>query len=508
MALPEFADQKREQERKALKVLLTRTLFASLALHVGLFLLHLKPLWTAAQLEPEEIAIVVTEPEAPEEPDVEEPLQSGEADAEVLTDRDSSSVAEPAPVAAVALPEPIQPELPQPVATAEPVISETPPETVTEPLPKTATATTPTPSPQPTPLTTEQAAATQPQRNLRDLLEQLKRDRATQQNPGSATGTNDSSPTVGAGSSSGDSETGSRTGTGTDGEDGNVATGPVGNPDPPSPTPSTDGSGRRISCRNCPDVNYPEEALRAGQEGTVKVLVDYDENGNVVSATLVDSSGHTVLDQAVLEAVQEKYRLNDSGGAGSTVLSVDMTIDGSEFNRQAEERGDRRTVDIPPPAPIADDPTPANTAAEPIAEPEPLISPFSPSQGSPSQGSPSQGSPSREPTPSAAPTDVPQEAAAPDSSSPVAPEIPGVSETPAEIEDPTLEPAPEPSYEALDTPPAPVEPEPAYAPEPVYTPESVAPEPVYVEPAPADLPPAIEAAPPLEPAPTDALNAE
>nr|RNJ65127.1 MAG: TonB family protein [Leptolyngbya sp. IPPAS B-1204] len=259
-------------------------------------------------------------------------------------------------------------------------------------------------------------------------------------------------------------------------------------------TPS-EGSGRRIACRNCPDVNYPEEALRARQEGTVKVLVDYDENGNVVSATLVDSSGHTVLDEAVLETVREKYRLDDSGGAGSTVLSIDMTIRGSDFNRQAEERGDRREVNVPPPAPIVEQPgeqpveqpsAPSNTAAEPIDQPEPLVQPT---------GSPA---PTTAPAQPEAPT--PQEAAAPSEpptetlTDPTTTDLLPPTTVPEAVPDPIeapVEPPPEPAYVP---PPEPeyIPPEPVYEappPEPVYEPEAAPPpEPVY-EP---------EAAPPPE----------
>ncbi|NJR39789.1 MAG: hypothetical protein HC781_14400 [Leptolyngbyaceae cyanobacterium CSU_1_4] len=85
MALPEFADQKREQERKSLKVLLSRTLFASLVLHAGLLPFNFKSLWTADEPAPEEIAIVVTDSE---EPEVEEPPPL-EEETEVLAGSDA-----------------------------------------------------------------------------------------------------------------------------------------------------------------------------------------------------------------------------------------------------------------------------------------------------------------------------------------------------------------------------------------------------------------------------------
>ncbi|MCU0527347.1 MAG: TonB family protein [Elainella sp. Prado103] len=513
MALPEFADQKREQERQALKVLLTRTLLASLALHGGLLLLNLKPLWTATQSEPEEIAIVVTEsesePEPEPEPEPEEPLKSPEAQTEVLTDNsstdNSSTVADPAPIAAIALPEPIAPELPpespvtpEPVIPDTPLVSETPPpETVTAPLTPANPEASPVPAPQPTAL--EQAAA--PERSFRDLLEQLRRDRAARQSSGSRSGEGTNPATVGEGR--GNSETGQNSGT-----DAGTETAPAanevaaGSSNPPAPE-TTGGQSRRISCRNCPDVDYPEEALRAGQEGTVKVLVDYDENGNVISATLVDSSGHTVLDQAVLEAVQEKYRLDDSGGAGSTVLSVDMTIDGSEFNRQAEERGDRRAVDIPPPPPVVTEPEPANTATEPITAPESLIEATDEPAGTPMPTSPMPTSPTEVPPESIAPTTV---------DGTLDGTVDGNIDTTV---DTTVDPAPlpitppsEPAVESLEPapelPPAPIEEAAEPPPEPVYEPE-----PVYAEPEPIEQFTEPEAPiPAFEPVPSDGVPAE
>lgn len=47
---------------------------------------------------------------------------------------------------------------------------------------------------------------------------------------------------------------------------------------------------------------YPLNARRAGFEGVVKVIVDVDERGEVTAVRILTSSGHSSLDQAVLDA--------------------------------------------------------------------------------------------------------------------------------------------------------------------------------------------------------------
>jgi TonB family protein len=213
-------------------------------------------------------------------------------------------------------------------------------------------------------------------------------------------------------------------------------------------------------------------------EGTVKVMVDYDENGNVVSATLVDSSGHTVLDEAVLETVRERYRLRDNSGSGSTVLSVDMTIDGSDFNREAQERGDRREVNIPPPHPVAAEEVPTNEATTPTETTPPAIAPSESvlRDVPPESPSPEPAEPPVAPSPEAATTQTP-------SAPSVLEAVPSVLEAVPSPEAPAvLQPAPEPTYVP---PPEPVN-EPL--PEPVY--EAF---PILIDEEPSEAAPASEA---------------
>ncbi|MEB3214083.1 MAG: TonB family protein [Leptolyngbyaceae bacterium] len=115
----------------------------------------------------------------------------------------------------------------------------------------------------------------------------------------------------------------------------------------PSAPPSRPGP-RTVSCRSCPKPSYPRSALDAGAEGTVNIMVDINANGNVTSATLVGSSGNSALDQAALSAVRNRWRFQPiRGGASGVVVSVVMTIQGSDLNRRASEQGDRQSVEVP-----------------------------------------------------------------------------------------------------------------------------------------------------------------
>lgn len=47
---------------------------------------------------------------------------------------------------------------------------------------------------------------------------------------------------------------------------------------------------------------YPPEAIAAGLEGEVRLLLSLDEKGHIVDADVAASSGHAVLDKAALRA--------------------------------------------------------------------------------------------------------------------------------------------------------------------------------------------------------------
>jgi protein TonB len=75
--------------------------------------------------------------------------------------------------------------------------------------------------------------------------------------------------------------------------------------DPPEPkhVPVTTNA-TSSSCRSTLD-NYPSQAREEGLEGTVKVKVQVSASGNVTGASIIKSSGHSILDQSVLSNVYD-----------------------------------------------------------------------------------------------------------------------------------------------------------------------------------------------------------
>ena len=219
--------------------------------------------------------------------------------------------------------------------------------------------------------------------NLFDRIRQQQRQRgSTQQNSTSSSGTP-------SGNSTGDDQ---------------VATGPSSpNPEPARSRPRT------VACRRCPKPSYPRRALDAGAEGTVNIMVDINSNGDVTSASLVGSSGYSSLDQAALSTVRRRWRFQPiRGGASGVVISVVMTIDGSNLNRRAREQGDNTSVEVPSQdTGVGDanenDPstastpsdngfaetttTPSGTPADTLTDPPPTLAPLPSDPASPSSPS-------------------------------------------------------------------------------------------------------------------------
>ena len=68
---------------------------------------------------------------------------------------------------------------------------------------------------------------------------------------------------------------------------------------------------------------YPLSARRAGFEGVVKVVVYVDEKGEVTAVRVIASSGHSSLDQAVLDAYRAA-RYAPAFQHGKPVASTDV----------------------------------------------------------------------------------------------------------------------------------------------------------------------------------------
>lgn len=76
--------------------------------------------------------------------------------------------------------------------------------------------------------------------------------------------------------------------------------------DPPEP-PHTPVITKVTGIGSCSSTlnNYPSEAREQGLEGTVKVKVQVSASGGVSGASIVKSSGHSILDQSVLANVYD-----------------------------------------------------------------------------------------------------------------------------------------------------------------------------------------------------------
>jgi TonB family protein len=464
MALSKTAAQQREQEIHALKRFLAYSLIGSLGLHGVALLFKINPPQSAKEPAPEEITIIVSEP-------IESPVVEDSQVPEVTELSEDSAPSAPPPAsletATTLLEEPIAPPAPTEPVTDSPVQEETLLESV---VPEEVPA-TPTPENRPA---IDRPQTTEPRQSMQDFLQQLRRNR--QQSSETATDSDDRPADSIAPSTAPDSN-------GTDA----TATAP-------SP-PGNGGTGEGVSasCRSCPTIDYPDSALSAGAEGRVRVVAETDEQGRVIGVTLTESSGNAELDQAVLEQVRQEYEFNGVSAGSAIPIEIDMTIEGSDYNREVQQRGERTEVELPSSAPTeVVEESPPQTAAEPETEtesldPGTLVDPPTPLSSPDTDPEPSH-LPSPDPTaeteaepelPTTAPSEAPLSSPEPSNA---ADEL-LIEDVPAE-EAPAEDVLVEPSVDFFDSPPelspelpqAPLEPEPA--PEPIAEPSLEIPEPI------------------------------
>lgn len=114
-----------------------------------------------------------------------------------------------------------------------------------------------------------------------------------------------------------------------------------------NPAGSSTGQGSRtVACQNCALPQYPDSALADRVEGMPRVQVDINPDGTMRSVTLVQSSGNAAIDQAAIQAARSSSFQPVAGGA-SVPIEYDLTIEGSRRNREAQRRGNRRSVEVP-----------------------------------------------------------------------------------------------------------------------------------------------------------------
>jgi TonB family protein len=455
MPLSNTVVQYRQEEAQTIRQFLTYSLIGSFLVHGGLFLVRLRdrPL-----REPEEIVMVVTEPLIPEPEEIPEP--SPLEDPILTSEAPPTAEADPSEMIAADLP------IPEPVEPVLPDVTDVPLEEAVEDLPVEETAvedpisetTEVTDNPEAEPEETETAAATTTEasenestaRSLNDLLSEIRRARQNARE--------NAAPTTGRSTS--DTPSG-----GSDAPETAAA------PAPPAPPPAPES--QQISCGNCPQPRYPRSALNAGVEGSVRVSVDVDEAGRVISVTLIGTSGSPELDQAVMDTVRRQWQFQGTnGGASNIPVQVDMTLEGSDFNREATQRGNREEITVPSAAPVGEEAV--EEVPESIAEP-PMAAPSVGDSSAPSPTSAPETAPSEDTRDTVTPESVTPESVTPESTM-EAPMIegPGVEAGPTEVDpgfdspEPVFEPAPEPVFEP--------------APEPVFEPR-----PLPEAPPPAEL---------------------
>jgi TonB family protein len=83
---------------------------------------------------------------------------------------------------------------------------------------------------------------------------------------------------------------------------------PLEAPDQIASVGNTGAGGKR------PEPPYPQLAMQTGEQGTVVLLLHTDENGNVISVDVKQSSGFPFLDHATVEFIQDHWHLPTNTG--------------------------------------------------------------------------------------------------------------------------------------------------------------------------------------------------
>jgi TonB family protein len=90
-----------------------------------------------------------------------------------------------------------------------------------------------------------------------------------------------------------------------------------------------------VTCIDC-SAEYP--SVLNGEEGTARVRVVVDSNGNVVDSQILESGGSSQLNQEAVKAARKmKFRVPGGRNRYTVKLPISFTIKGSDFDRQARQ---------------------------------------------------------------------------------------------------------------------------------------------------------------------------
>jgi len=84
---------------------------------------------------------------------------------------------------------------------------------------------------------------------------------------------------------------------------------------------STGGDRSKPGYLRNPHPAYPEDARRAKQEGVVRLHIRLDENGKVLSVSIVRSSGVASLDERALSTVRDRWSFKPARRGGINISS-------------------------------------------------------------------------------------------------------------------------------------------------------------------------------------------
>jgi TonB family protein len=149
---------------------------------------------------------------------------------------------------------------------------------------------------------------------------------------------------------------------------------------PIAPANSSNNSpNNKIRCQSCAKPDYPINARERGLEGQAKVAVDVDSNGNVINVRLINSSGHSELDEAAKQAAWNWKFDPSQNGKQAIPASINFQIENSDYAKRRQEQRQlepKREENI---APIAAPIQPSQTSQNPIQK-EPVAPKTAPVQ--------------------------------------------------------------------------------------------------------------------------------